>query len=299
MHKVSVIIPTYNYAKYVRGAIESALAQTYRPIEIIVVDDGSIDNTRDVLSDYISKGNINYLYQNNKGPSAARNAGLKISKGEYISFLDADDLIDKRKLEIQVKCLENHAEYGVAFSDFRLFKEDDLLHLIPPHIKFSGELTFNDLISGKAFPPHTTLVRREVFDKVGIFDESLKECEDPEFWMRALIAGTRFYYVDQVLSFYRIHSQQAVQNQVKIYRTFLKVIERYQYYDQAGTRMALGKYGQLLGKLLIYENRMQEGRVYLWNYIWYKKDKMFRMFLIIILSYLFSGRAIRRLTGEE
>ena len=100
---VSFIIPTYNYSAFVRDAVESALLQTYKPVEVIVVDDGSTDDTKEVLSDYIDTGDIKYLYQNNKGLAGARNRGLGEAKGENIVFLDSDDLVDEKKLEIQVK----------------------------------------------------------------------------------------------------------------------------------------------------------------------------------------------------
>lgn len=99
MPKVSIIIPTYNSAKYIHDAIESVLNQTYQDFEIIVMDDGSIDNTKKVLRSYIESKKIRYFYQKNKGPSAARNKGIREAKGEYIAFLGADDIWHKKKLE--------------------------------------------------------------------------------------------------------------------------------------------------------------------------------------------------------
>ena len=100
MPKVSVIIPTYNRAHYICETIDSILAQTYRDYEIIVVDDGSADNTRKVLQKY--DGKVRYFYQKNRGPSAARNFGISQSQGEYIAFLDDDDLWTENKLELQI-----------------------------------------------------------------------------------------------------------------------------------------------------------------------------------------------------
>ena len=107
---VSIIIPAYNVEKYVQEAIDSALSQIYKDIEIIVVDDGSTDNTKKVLNPYIKKGQIHYIYQENKGLSSARNTGIRAAKGGYIAFLDSDDLFLPEKMQRQVDFLEKHQE---------------------------------------------------------------------------------------------------------------------------------------------------------------------------------------------
>jgi len=111
MPKVSVIIPTYSYSKYIEKAINSVLAQTYRDFEIIVVDDGSTDNTRKIIETKY-KDKVRYFYQENKGASAARNKGIKESKGEYLAFLDQDDLFHPLSLEKKVDFLNRNSEFG-------------------------------------------------------------------------------------------------------------------------------------------------------------------------------------------
>ena len=119
MPKVSVIIPTYQYDSFIGEAIDSVLAQTYKDYELIVVDDGSIDRTREIISKYGS--NINYIYQENKGLAAARNTGIRATKGEYLSFLDADDAWLPNKLEVEVEFLDTHPVVGMVYSNYFYF----------------------------------------------------------------------------------------------------------------------------------------------------------------------------------
>src|SRR3989304_6831314 len=123
---VSIIIPTYNCQKYIRQAIESALAQTYKNIEIIVVDDGSSDNTREEIDDLISEKKISYIYQANKGLPGARNTGIKQSKGEYLVFLDSDDIILPEKIMSQVGFMKEHPQVCLVYSRYQYFKNDNL-----------------------------------------------------------------------------------------------------------------------------------------------------------------------------
>ena len=116
---VSVIIPAYNAERFIPQAIQSVLEQTYQSYEIIVVDDGSTDKTKDILKEFEDK--VCCIYQENQGPSAARNAGIKISQGRYICFLDADDIWTPDKLEVQVEFLECHPDISLVFSDHQDF----------------------------------------------------------------------------------------------------------------------------------------------------------------------------------
>ncbi len=112
---ISAVIPTYNYGHFVTAAVRNVLAQTYRNLEVIVVDDGSKDNTRERLAPYLDR--IRYVYQENQGPSAARNTGIRSATGEWVALLDSDDLWHPRKLELQVKYLQAHPEVGLLGSD--------------------------------------------------------------------------------------------------------------------------------------------------------------------------------------
>lgn len=196
MPKVSVIIPTYNHAKYVGRAIDSVLVQTYKNYEIIVVDDGSTDNTKAVLKPYMDK--IKYIYQENKGLSSARNTGIRASKGEYLQFLDADDELLPQKFEIQVNILETHPEIDVIACEW--IRVDENGNILPGEGKCAkSTFSFKDLVLGNPFIVHILLLRRKCFNLAGLFDESLNVYEDWDMWLRIAAKGYRFYCDSQKL----------------------------------------------------------------------------------------------------
>ncbi len=181
---ISVIIPTYNMAEYVGEAIDSVLSQTYKNIEIIIVDDGSKDNTREILKRYNSC--IKYIYQENKGLSAARNTGIRVSKGAFLAFLDADDMWLPEKLECQIRLISIYNTVGiVGCSDYIINEETKIIELFqrnndPCKKGLLKTLFMRNMVSGGS----EALVRRECFEKVGLFDERLKSAEDWDMWLR-------------------------------------------------------------------------------------------------------------------
>jgi glycosyltransferase involved in cell wall biosynthesis len=204
MPKVSVIIPTYNCVQYIRGAIDSVLNQTFKDIEIIVVDDGSSDNTRDELTPLIKDNVITYLYQDNKGAASARNHGIREAKGNYIAFLDADDRFLPQMIE---RCVEelDRGEYDLVSVDNYIayvsggktikteiqsyeWIEEDPQELYSTFLKVGG-------IGG----PHKAVFRRYVFDKVGCFDTSLKIYEDLDLWIRIAKYGAKWKHIREPL----------------------------------------------------------------------------------------------------
>jgi glycosyltransferase involved in cell wall biosynthesis len=183
---VSVVIPTYNYGHYVTEAVESALAQTYPAVEVIVIDDGSTDDTRQRLAPF-GEG-IRYVYQENQGLSAARNTGIREARGRFVAFLDSDDRFHPRKLELQMEAFARGPELGlvgtVSLSDEPLTWGDT-----PPSPQTLIALTLDDLVIGSPFPPSSALARAECFAAVGTFDTALRSAEDRDLWIRI---GTRF-----------------------------------------------------------------------------------------------------------
>ena len=225
MPKVSVIIPTYNRAEYLPEAIDSVLNQAYQDFEIIVIDDGSTDNTREALLPYMEK--IRYMYQENKGISAARNAGIKISNGEYIAFLDSDDIWFPEKLEMQVDLLQNKLDTGVVFSDTYSFdnfgkKSPNYFSNIKPH---SGNM-FIHLFMENFIPNITVVARKSCFDIVGLFNEDLTYSEDYDMWLRTS-KHFNFGFIDKVLAKYRIHENKQTQTvgEINQYLNRIKVLE--------------------------------------------------------------------------
>src|SRR4030042_1812239 len=168
--KVSVIIPTYNRAHFILEAIQSVLAQTYADYEIIVVDDGSTDNTKDVLRTYGDK--LKYFYQNNRGPAAARNLAISKSEGEYIAFLDSDDVWMPNRLEVQVPVLDDNPDLAFICSDARVVDSRGREINIWRKAKNNNK-TFESLREENFISTLTVLMRRACFNAVGGFDETL------------------------------------------------------------------------------------------------------------------------------
>jgi len=208
---VSVIIPAFNAALYVRRAVESVLAQTHEPVEVIVVDDGSKDETSDVLRDFGNK--ILLISQNNRGPASARNAALRVAQGQFVMFLDADDWILPQKLKKQVGLLTNLTHAGWAYCDIAYVTDNgEKLYLASDRFSYAKRkklegLLFSELILGNFIPIHAPLIRRECIDSVGHFDEDV-HLIGVEDWDLLLRLASRFetIYVPDILANCVIHS---------------------------------------------------------------------------------------------
>lgn len=195
MPKVSVIIPTYNRSKLVKEAIESVLQQSYKDSEVIVVDDGSTDDTRFVI-ERISDGTARYIYKNNGGLSSARNVGLINAKGEYVALLDDDDLFPENHLEIMLGKLEQNPDYGVAYSLFKdVYPDGREIEGFGSERYLSGWLTRNFFGKMPCILPSATVYRKSVLEGF-FFDEGLKKAEDIDALLR-LSSKTQFLCVPE------------------------------------------------------------------------------------------------------
>lgn len=199
MPLVTVVIPSYNCARYLPEAIDSVLAQTYRSIEIIVVDDGSTDNTAEVVAKYGDK--IIYIKQENRGLSAARNTGILLSRGKYLVFLDSDDLLLPDMVEVMVRALEEHPECGAAYGGHLIIDEDGSRQSESELTKPSGRL-FETLMADGLMQVASVMVRRDALSLSGIFDPMLRQIEDRDLWIR-LAYYYDFIFVPKHVSAYR------------------------------------------------------------------------------------------------
>ena len=190
MSTVSVVIPTFNREGFIEQCVVSALQQSKKPDEVIVVDDGSSDKTWDVLrtlgfSDSKEERNsLRYIFQRNKGVSAARNLGIKAAKFRYIAFLDSDDLWLEKKLEKQISSLESQSiRYRLSHTNEIWVRNGVRVNAHLKHEKNGGDI-FIQCLKLCCISPSSSLVHRSVFDDFGFFDENLPACEDYDFWLR-------------------------------------------------------------------------------------------------------------------
>ncbi len=182
---VSVVIPTYNRRALLTEAIDSVLKQTYDDFELLIVDDGSVDGTRDEVIAF-DDPRIRYLFQTNSGVSSARNWGVASSHGELIAFLDSDDTWMPTKLEVQVGYMEAHPEISLLQTEEIWVRDGKRVNPAEKHAKHSGWI-FLECVPLCIVAPSAVMMRREAFNALGGFDEDLPACEDYDLWLRAAL----------------------------------------------------------------------------------------------------------------
>lgn len=220
---VSVIIPTYNCGHFIGTGLESVMAQTYQHIEVIVVDDGSTDETRRCVEAFGPR--VRYIHQSNAGPSAARNTGIRASRGTFLAFLDADDVWLPRKLERQVAVMEADPEIGVVYTWWAHVDETGapLPQTVQP--THHGHV-FEQLLRGCFVTPAMSLIRRSCLDRVGLFDTGMRRGEDWDLLLR--IAGARYVFacIPEILMQYRLHAHQTSGDFVKMTESGRRVLAK-------------------------------------------------------------------------
>ncbi len=256
---VSVVIPAYNSSQYLLESVESALAQTYEPIEVLVVDDGSTDATRDILAPLVSSERIKYLHQENQGPAAARNLGIRHAKGDMIAFLDADDIWLREKLETQIELFGNE-KLGLVYSDIELVMSD---LKVPDWRSFDVSRHFRrgsiyyHLLALNFIPTSSAVLRKRVLEKSGLFLEQIGgiRCaygDDYELWLR-VAKISEVDYIDCKFVKYRVHPNQISVNRPDRYRQ-LRCLYKHLLSvqtDYLGKTIALSRYLENTLKLRI------------------------------------------------
>lgn len=221
---VSVVIPTYNRADYLREAIESVLAQTFRDFELIVVDDGSTDGTQELAASY--NGKLKYLRQQNSGPSAARNNGIKNAAGRYVAFLDSDDIWLPEMLAKQISLFRKNPAAGLAATGYCLM---DVRHQLTDTV-ILHEDELETLRNGNHyknfFATSGVMVKKHCFEAAGLFNEGLHFAEDWDMWLR-ILHHYSFAYLPEALMHYRVHpakiSETSLQNNIRNWRAVIDI----------------------------------------------------------------------------
>lgn len=264
MPTVSVIIHTYNNEKFIAETIDSVLKQTYKDYEIIVVDDGSKDGTRDALLPYMQK--IRYHYKENGGIASAKNAGINLSNAEFIAFLDHDDLWVPDKLKIQMEYFDVHPQVGLVYAKYTSFRDDKELRT-KPEKGYSGWI-FKNLLSKSIVQTSTVVVKRECLNAVGPYDESFKLADEYDMFLRV---AKRFQcgFVDKVLTKYRVHDMNASKNDLLFdkenLRVFKKVYNGYTDLDEKEKkilRKRIAMYSIKVARGLYNQGQLEESMKY-------------------------------------
>ena len=284
---VSVVIPCFNHANYLPKAIKSVLNQTYHNIEIMVVDDGSVDNTESVAALYQE---ANYIYQSNKGLSAARNTGIKNSKGDYIMFLDADDWIYPKGIEWNVTNLKLNSEAAFVSGTFNaVFVDQNLI------LEKAQEVTENhyiQLLKGNYIGMVSTVMfRRFVFDEFQ-FDETLKNCEDYDMYLKVARKYPVFHHKHKIAA-YRFHATNMSGNLPVMLKGVLNILERQQPDLKTESEKTAYQTGRRIWKNYYCKEMYQK---LLWNKIQVSKE-IIRAFLknkpAYYLKYLYNCKGVQ------
>jgi glycosyltransferase involved in cell wall biosynthesis len=243
---VSVIIPVYNGERFLRPAVESVVEQTYRPLEVIVVNDGSTDSSEQILEEYA--GRIRYFRQENAGRAAARNRGVDEARGEWVAFQDADDLWDPGKLEAQMEVVQHEdtvvdCSMRVIDGAGNLIRQD--IRLPRPPWPTMVDWIFNCQVS------MTAVARRRAIQAVGGFDPANRSgTDDYQLWLALVATGHKFRFVERPLASYRWHGENASTDLLRVFRGTIYAIERTRWkYPDAFGRAEIKAYRERLSDL--------------------------------------------------
>ena len=233
MAVISVITPTYNRARFLPAAVASVLSQTFGDFELIIVDDGSEDNTPDVLKPFLADRRVRYVYQENQGQSHARNLALKQATGDFIAFLDSDDVWAPDKLEKQLAVFRANSEVDIVHGDEAIINEQGSVVSLQNMRRYSGRIT-RYLLADNSVSITTALVRRRCFDEMGGFDTSVGVADDYELWLR-FSARYCYQYEPGIVASYRVMADQISSDKRRRYAANERIIQQF-----------LARYGEVL-----------------------------------------------------
>ena len=242
---VSIIIPCYNYAHFLSECFENLKNQSHTNWECLIVDNASTDNSKEVIESFASSDNrIKYFYQPIKGPSAARNMGIREAKGDYIQFLDADDLLNLNKLKNGLSIFNNHSDAAIVYSDMRYFAHEDKSNLYYTmqlnngtnkpwmcYVQGGKKEMLPELLKANIMVISSPLIKKSALDEIGYFDETLAYNEDWELWLRFAFAGKKFILdkENDSMTLIRVHkTSHSSNNAFKMFLAGLRIGLKYE-----------------------------------------------------------------------
>ena len=219
--RISVIIPVYNVQKYIKKTLESIQSQTKKVFEIIVVDDGSTDQTLEIVKKYP----VRIFQQKNQGPSAARNYGASQATGEWLAFLDGDDLWEPQKIEMVLNEIKSHPDVELISSNVSRGNEDDGWIPMDFHSRYNKNKPFlNQIFRRNFIATSTVVIKKTKFDEVGGFNPSLRIAEDLDLWIRLASGNVNYRIINKILTLYRAHSDSTTVDLLKTLRSTKNVL---------------------------------------------------------------------------
>ena len=235
---VSIIIPTYNRAALLAEAIQSVIAQTYRPIECIVVDDGSTDSTREVVSKIritdISSFTVKYIFQQKSGAQVARNTGTAAATGEFIQYLDSDDLLYPDKIANQVNYFNRHPDCEAVFGDWEVGTKEEKAKIVA----YKKDNLIEQFLTERCIHTLSVLMRSSLIKKIGLWDVNIKRNQEIDFHLRGVLAGGKFEYQPGVCGLWRTHEEERIANSagfssaIDFYKKWENILREKEIWDQ-------------------------------------------------------------------
>ena len=253
--KISVIIPTFNRKHTLQRAIDSVLAQTFKPYEIIIVDDGSKDGTKEwLLQNYPS---VQYIHQPNNGVSSARNKGIQISQGSWIALLDSDDEWMPEKLEYQSRFIEVNKDSSFCHTNDIWIRNGVRVNQMKKHKKYGGDI-FKHCLDICRISPSSSIINKDVFEEVGAFDESLTVCEDYDLWLRVTAKFNILFLDEPLIKKYGGHLDQLSRVPEGIEQYRIRSLEKILSMDSLTETQFRSAKDMLIHKLNIYAKGLKK-----------------------------------------
>jgi len=272
--KISVIIPTYNRKKYIKRAIDSVIRQSYKPFEIIVIDDGSTDGTYELIKQSYLSSQISLKKQKNNGVSSARNKGIKLASGDWIAFLDSDDEWFENKLELQVREIKKSKTF-ICHTNEIWIRNGIRVNQMKKHQKYGGAI-FKKCLDMCRISPSSVMIHRRIFDEIGLFDEGLIICEDYDLWLRISSKYPVLYLDSMLIKKFGGHEDQLSKNingieqfRIQSLEKILRTLPLKHSYFNSAKNMVLKKLriyrSGLIKRNKIKENAFIEKKIHYWT----------------------------------